>query len=100
MQPFGDKTLGAVVFARGSFWTITSGIKASDLANLLHYTRSNKRDMSTGKKGTRLDEVRPKEEPRHWMVEETEVHELGFGEAAHEEPQQRRDREGMLERDF
>lgn len=56
--------------------------------------------MSTAKKGTRSDEVRSKEEPRHWMVENTEVREPSLGEAVHEEPQQRRDREGMPERDF
>lgn len=30
------KTLGAAVFAEWSIWTITSCIRASDLANLLH----------------------------------------------------------------
>lgn len=56
--------------------------------------------MSTGKKGTRLEEGWPEEELRHWMIDETEVHTSGSGEVAHEEPQQRRDREGTLEREF
>lgn len=34
------------------------------------------------------------------MIDEMEIRAPGSGEAAHEEPKQRRDREGTLEREF
>lgn len=94
-------------FVGESFWTITSGIRASNLASLLHEIEDSsllypiQRDNHVYQKERREIEGRTaRGRAATLVIDETEVHASGSREATHEEPQQRRDREGTPERAF
>jgi len=58
--------------------------------------------MSSTKKGGRFEDGCQEEEPRHWMEDETEIHEQRYEEAAQEEPQieRRKNQDGTPEEEF